>query len=297
MDESTDQSWIREHPLEVLKRHGVWARRGLGQNFLASVRDLERVAEAPELSGDEVLLEIGTGLGRLTALLAARARRVVGVEIDDRLHAIAAENLADCANVELLRCDALESKHRINPAVTSAVRDATEEAEGKFKVVSNLPYRISSPVVVNMLEWELRPVELYLMLQDEVAGRMTAEPGTGDYGPLTVYVDYWATVERLFTLGSHAFWPAPEVNSAFLRLRRCKERHCTEDYTAFAELVRRLFTSRRKTLRKALKLATKGVPVDRVIEDTELLPAMRVEELSVSDFEKLTEAVGERSKP
>ena len=297
MDESTDQAWVREHPREVLKRHGVWARRGLGQNFLASVRDLERVAGAADLRGDDVVLEIGTGLGRLTALLAARARQVVSVEIDDRLHAIAAGNLADYANVELLRCDALESKHRINPAVTAAVRGALEETEGRFKVVSNLPYRISSPAVVNMLEWELQPVELYLMLQDEVAARMTAEPGTGEYGPLTVYVDYWATVERLFTLGSHAFWPAPEVNSAFLRLARRPERRQTEDYAAFAELVRRLFTSRRKTLRKALKLATEDLPVDRLIGHTELSGKTRIEELIVADFEQLNEMLKRELNP
>jgi 16S rRNA (adenine1518-N6/adenine1519-N6)-dimethyltransferase len=201
------------HPRRVLEAHGLSARRAFGQNFLVAARDFDRVVEAAAVEAGEAVLEIGTGLGRLTARLAARARRVLSVEVDRGLHAISAENLRAFDNVDLLLGDFLAGKHAVNPAVTRAARAACEGTGRPLKVVSNLPYSISSPAIVCLLEWQVPVGEMYLMLQKEVADRVTAEPGRKDYGPLSVTVGYWADAEALFTLGRGAFWPAPEGHS------------------------------------------------------------------------------------
>ncbi len=282
--------WLSVHPRRVLKRHGLWAASRRGQNFLVSLAAMERIVNSAGLRQQEVVLEVGTGLGRMTALLAEEAAQVVSVEVDAGLHRIAEENLADFDNVTLLPCDFLESKHSIRPAVTEAVRTALSGRECPLKVVSNLPYSISSPAVINLLEWDPAPGEMYLTLQREVADRMTAAPGSGDYGPLTVFVDYWAAAELLFTLGRRDFWPVPEVTSAFVRLIRRPARRRDCGYEAFAQSVRDLFTFRRKTVRKALKLAVGAQQAERVLQCCELDGRRRVEELSVADFEAIAGA-------
>jgi 16S rRNA (adenine1518-N6/adenine1519-N6)-dimethyltransferase len=292
MSDLPDQAWLKAHPREVLREHGLWASKYRGQNFLVSSSAMERIVKSAGIGSDEVVLEVGTGLGRLTARLAAEAVHVVSIEVDEVLHGIARRNLADFPNVTLLLCDFLESKHRIQPAVTEAVRQALRETERALKVVSNLPYGISSPAVVNLLEWELEPKEMYLTLQREVADRMTADPGTGDYGPLTVFVRYWAEAEVLFNLGSADFWPAPDVTSSFIHLSRSREVGRAGDYDRFAGTVRELFTFRRKTVRKALRLAFGAEQARRALERSGVDGGKRVEGLSVADFQAIARASG-----
>jgi 16S rRNA (adenine1518-N6/adenine1519-N6)-dimethyltransferase len=241
------------HPREALKAHGLSARRGWGQNFLVSTETLDRIVEVAAVGPQDPVLEIGTGLGRLTARLAARARSVVSVEIDRGLHGIARGTLGAFENVTLLLGDFLASKHRISPNVTQAAGRACSRCGAPLKVVSNLPYGISSPAIVCMLEWLVPVGEMYLMLQKEVAGRLTAAAGTGEYGPLTVFARYWAEVEELFRLPRSAFWPAPEVSSALVRIAKRPGRQTDEEYAAFSEMVARLFTQRRKTLGRTLR--------------------------------------------
>ncbi|MHC4481706.1 MAG: 16S rRNA (adenine(1518)-N(6)/adenine(1519)-N(6))-dimethyltransferase RsmA [Planctomycetota bacterium] len=284
--------WLSRHPKDVLGEHGIRASRGLGQSFLIRSADLDNVAEAAQVTAEETVLEIGTGLGRLTARIAQRAARVVTVEIDARLHAIAAANLAATPNVALLCGDFLKSKHRISPAVTEAVRAALQESAAGLKVVSNLPYGISSPAIVNLLEWEVPPGEMCLMVQKEVAERLSAAPGGGDYGPLTVFVDYWATVEELLSLPPSAFWPAPQVSSRLLRITRRGERDRLCGYPAFAAVVRKLFETRRKSLGKILRVGWGREAADRALDGLGIDPMQRPEELSTADFEALAAELG-----
>lgn len=290
MSDVPDQAWLKAHPREVLREHGLWASKYRGQNFLVSSSVMERIVKSAGIRSDEVVLEVGTGLGRLTACLAVGAAHVVSVEVDEGLYGIAQANLADYGNVTLLLCDFLESKHRIQPAVTEAVREALRETERALRVVSNLPYGISSPAVVNLLEWELEPEHMYLTLQREVADRMTAEPGTGDYGPLTVFVRYWAEAEVLFNLGSADFWPAPDVTSSFVHLSRWRKAGRAEAYDSFARTVRELFTYRRKTVRRALRLALDGERARKVLDKCGLEGDKRVDNLTVGDFEAIATA-------
>ncbi len=281
------EGWEQRHPREVLKEREVWAKKSLGQHFLVDSEAMEKIVAAADLGPREAVLEVGTGLARLTARLARRAGRVVTVEIDRRLHAIARERLGEYPNVTVLRCDFLESKHRINPRVTEALAAAPGEAEPPPAVVSNLPYSISSPAVVNLLEWELRPERMVLTLQREVGQRMTAEAGTKDYGPLTVFVRYWAEVRELFSLPPQAFWPKPGVSSTVVELIRRPRRRRGEDYEAFAAAVRSVFNYRRKTVRKALSLAWDRPTAQRMLRGWSGQARTRVEELTVEDFETL----------
>jgi 16S rRNA (adenine1518-N6/adenine1519-N6)-dimethyltransferase len=158
--------------------------------------------------------------------------------------------------------------------------------------VSNLPYSISSPAVVDLLEWEVTVGRMYLMLQKEVADRLTAAPGRSEYGPLTVYVDYWASTERLFNMPRHAFWPAPEVSSTLVRVTRRPERRRTEEYDTFAAVVRKLFESRRKTLAHILRAGWGDEEGSRIMQQVGLDPKGRVGELSTGDFEAIARAAG-----
>ncbi|MCD6417089.1 MAG: ribosomal RNA small subunit methyltransferase A [Planctomycetes bacterium] len=282
--------WQERHPRQTLKRHGIRARRRLGQSFLVSPEAMDRIVDAADVSSDEVALEIGTGLGRLSARLAARARTVISVEIDGRLHEVARRHLREFANVRLLREDFLESKHSINPAVTEAGEAALQGSAGPLKVVSNLPYCISSPAVVNLLEWDFQPRSLYLTLQREVAERMLASPGARQYGPLTVYVDYWATVRALFALGRDAFWPAPAVSSTVVEVVCRPSRRRDETYEKFAVVVRKLFGQRRKMLRGALRRAWDREVAEHVLKATGLDPDSRAEGLATDDFLAIAEA-------
>ncbi len=275
------------HPRRVLEAHGLRARRAFGQNFLVAAADFDRIVETAGVRADEAVLEIGPGLGALTARLAARARRVVAVEVDRGLHAVATETLRAFDNVDLLLGDFLAGKHSINPEVTCAARAAVEPTGLPLKVVSNLPYSISSPAIVCLLEWEVPVGEMYLMLQEEVAQRATASPGGKEYGPLTVTVGYWAEAEVRFTLGRGAFWPAPQVRSALVRVAKRPGPADAAEYAAFSALVARLFSQRRKTIARTLREGWGAERALAALASLGIAETARVEELSVEQLRAL----------
>jgi len=280
------------HPRQMMRQLGLRPSRRLGQNFLVSGRTLDRIVELSGLSGREVVLEVGTGLGRLAARLAARAGRLVTVEVDRALHAAAQARLAPLENVTSLWCDFLSGKHAINPEVERAVREALAAPRGALKVVSNLPYCISSPALVALLEWELAPEELCLMLQKEVADRVLAGPGTATYGPLSAFVGYWARAERLMSVPRRAFWPQPAVSSSLLRLVRTRTREQASGYADFARVVRTLFTARRKSIGHALRARWGPAATEQVTAATGLAPSERVERLGVAELEQIARLLG-----
>lgn len=288
---STDDSASSDHPRSVLDRHGLRASPSRGQNFLLWGSALDRIVRTAELRPADAVLEVGAGLGRLTRRLADRACRVVGVEVDSGLFDIARRRLEGRRNVRLLHCDFLESKHRIDPAVTGAVRKAGEECPGDLKVVSNLPYCIASPALVCLLEWELPVAGAFVLLQSDVADRLTAGPGSGDYGPLTVLVRYWASVEKAFDLPPHAFWPQPRVSSTFVKVLPDGSGGRAADYECFRKAVAKLFQLRRKTLRKGLKVWLGNRAADRLLQETGLPPSGRPETLEPGGFVALADAL------
>ena len=253
------------HPRQLLNAFGAKPRKGMGQNFLVSARTMDRMVLLAGVDSNDVVLEIGTGLGRLTERLARKAAHVVTVEVDARLARIASARLADFANVRLLGCDFLRGKHRINPLVTDAVEQAQSGAKW-LKVVSDLPYRISSPAVVCLLEWGVPLQGIHVMLQSDVADRLLGPPGSKQYGALTVFVQYRARVERLFSLPPEAFWPSPKVCSSFVRIVPSTPHPAAADYEAFRAAVSILFQNRRKTLGRALLIGWGHEAARRILQ-------------------------------
>ena len=280
------------HPREELNERDLWARSKWGQNFLVSPDQLDRVVDAAELSGKEVVFEVGAGLGRLSRRLAAEAGRLVTVEIDRGLHAAAAARLEGLDNVRLLCVDVLEDKHTLNADVDAAVRKALGETGASLKVVGNLPYWISSPLLLALLEWDVPLEGIFVMLQEEVADRLLASAGDDQYGPLTVVVNHWGRVEKLFDMPAAAFWPQPEIDSTFVRVTPRPINPRPDSYALFHQLVNTLFQNRRKMVRKGLKIGWSRDVSARVQEQSGVDGRKRPEKLTTEEFVALANALG-----
>lgn len=236
---------------ELLGRAGLRPRKRFGQHFLIDGNLMRRLADSAELQPDDVVLEVGAGTGGLTDLLANRAGRVVCVEIDMDLFSILSERFGDRANVELICGDVLEQKHRLLSAVGKALRGCN--ARGGVKLVSNLPYDIATPLLMNLLVDYPQMSRFCFTVQAEVGDRITAQPGTKAYGPLSILARTICTAQTVARIGPQSFWPRPLVDSVMLRLDRCEPAVLDGDALArFSSLVRGVFEHRRKTLRSAL---------------------------------------------
>ncbi|HEX8911037.1 MAG TPA: 16S rRNA (adenine(1518)-N(6)/adenine(1519)-N(6))-dimethyltransferase RsmA [Humisphaera sp.] len=234
-------------------------RHRFGQNFMIDGNLVRLVADAGELSAADWCLEVGPGTGTLTEELIARAGRVTAVEIDRDLARLLRERLADRATFQLVEGDALASKHELNPELAATIVQA--RAAGLVpKLVANLPYNIASPLVIELL---IAGVELLAFtVQKEVADRFKGAAGSDDYGPLTVMAQLLGKVEVMRTLPPQAFWPAPKIDSALVRVRR--DDRLGDGVRSFEKFVHGVFSFRRKTLRKAIDQA--GYDAARVLE-------------------------------
>jgi 16S rRNA (adenine1518-N6/adenine1519-N6)-dimethyltransferase len=274
---------------EVLRRHGFSFKKQLGQNFLIDERVLTRIVDAAELGPDDGVFEIGPGAGVLTRWLAERAKRVVAVEKDAALRPVLAETLAGCENVVLRFADALQLD--LAPLWT--------EFSGCRRVVmaANLPYYVTTPLLFHVLESRVPLDTMVLMVQREVADRLTASPGGKDYGALTVAVQYHTTVERVCVVHPGAFLPPPNVDSTVVRLRR-RRRPAVDvlDEAAFFRIVRAAFSVRRKTLLNALSSGL-GMDKDQCrmwLEASGIDPNRRGETLNLHEFAALANTMGAR---
>ncbi len=278
---------FREVGLEPNKRHG--------QNFLIDYNIIELLARSAQLSSGDVVLEVGTGTGALTSLLAAEAGHVVTVEIDGHLHQLASEELESAGNVTMLHQDALKSKNRIHKNVLEAVRSARSMIpDRRFKLAANLPYNIATPLISNLLRWSLIPDTMTVTIQKELADRMLAGPGTKDYGALSVWVQSLCDGTLVRVLPPSVFWPRPKVDSAIIHLQHQPQRRAEiPDIEFFHRFVRSIFFHRRKFLRSvaisAFKVELNKTQVDEVLEQAALSSTARAEELSVQELQQLCE--------
>ncbi len=225
-----------------------------GQNFLIDLNLLRVIVESAELSSNDVVLEVGTGMGSLTAQMAPQVAHVVTVEIDPRLHQLASEELIEVPNITMLNTDALAGKHTIEPTVLSAVNDQLAAAPGRrFKLVANLPYSVATPLISNLLTLDRPPDLMTITIQKELADRLAAQPSTKDYGPLSLWVQAQCRVEILRLMPPAVFWPRPKVESAIVRMTLEPERRgAIFDLQFFHDFVRAVFLHRRKFLRGVL---------------------------------------------
>jgi 16S rRNA (adenine1518-N6/adenine1519-N6)-dimethyltransferase len=276
---------------------GIQPRNKFGQNFLIDLNLLQVLFDAAAIGPDDVVLEVGTGTGSLTALLAQHAAAVVTVEVDPRMYQLAAEELHRFDNVVMLHGDALKSKNRINPAVFDAVRPLLATAPGRqFKLVANLPYNIATPILGNLLDEDEPPRTMTATIQKELAERITAKPGDKDYGALSLWIQAQSRVEILRILPPDVFWPRPKVSSAFIQITADNQlRGRIPDRKFYHDFLRAIFLHRRKFLRSQLLNAAKDKldkpQVDAILDNLDLPPSARAEQLNVDEMLALCEAV------
>lgn len=268
-----------------LKKHHITLQKKYGQNFIGDPALLERIATVCDWQPGDRALEIGPGAGTLTRAIAREAEEVLAVEIDRRLAPLLEETLADCANVHLVFTDALKAD------LDALMRD-TLGWDGRYKLIANLPYYITTPLIMHVLEDSEKVSELVIMVQKEVGERLCAAPGSKAYGAVTVMVQYAATVARAFDVGRHAFAPAPEVDSTILHLIPYEKRPIQAQSDAvLRRVVKAAFSQRRKTLRNSLSsLGCDKALIKQALEAASIEDSRRAETLSVAEFVALADA-------
>lgn len=274
---------------QLIAKHGFVLKKSLGQNFLIDRNILLNIVEAAELEAADGVLEIGPGIGALTEQLARRAGSVVAIELDGRLLPILEESLAGYPNVSIVHGDVLKVD------LVKLFQDRFRDAE-RVKVVANLPYYVTTPIIMKLLEERLPISSIVVMIQKEVAERLSAGPGTKDYGSLSIAVQYYSEAETVAFVPRTAFLPQPNVDSAVVRLRlREYPSVKVEDERWFFEVVHAAFAQRRKTL--ANNLLGRFLPKDRRAELEAILascgidPGRRGETLSLEEFARLSDAL------
>lgn len=270
---------------EILSTYAFSFKKSLGQNFLVDLNTLQNIIEKAGINESVGVIEVGPGIGALTEQLAIHSDKVVAFEIDQRLLPILDETLADYSNVEVIHQDILEA-------------DVAEVIQGRFDegqevhIVANLPYYITTPILMKLLEEKLPISSLTIMIQKEVADRMAAEPNNKSYGSLTVAVQYYTNAEIVLDVPRSVFMPQPNVDSSVLRLEmRDTPPVDVHDENLFFEIVRASFVHRRKTLRNNLvshykKKYTKE-EINSILEKTKVDGARRGESLTMEEFASL----------
>lgn len=277
---------IPKNTIEVLQKYQFNFQKKFGQNFLIDPSVLDRIVSAAEIGKDDCVLEIGPGIGTMTQYLAESAREVIAVEIDKNLVPILEDTLSEYENVSVINDDIL--KVDIN-------RIVREQNGGKpIKVVANLPYYITTPIILGLFENHVPLDSITVMVQKEVADRMQVGPGTKDYGALSLAVQYYARPEIVANVPPNCFIPRPNVSSAVIRLTRYEQPpvQVSDERKMFA-LIRASFNQRRKTLANSLSNAP-GLGLTRqrvmeVLEKMQLSPTIRGEALTLEQFAELSD--------
>jgi 16S rRNA (adenine1518-N6/adenine1519-N6)-dimethyltransferase len=272
----------------VLKRHGFTFKKSLGQNFLTNPTILQNIVDAAGLTQADDVIEVGPGIGALTQFIAENSNHVLALEVDGRLLPVLAETLDGYLNVEVVLEDVLKA---------DLPKLVAEHFDGKhnLKVVANLPYYITTPILTHLMNSQLPFTSLTVMMQKEVADRLTAKPNSKDYGSLTIAIQQQMDVQVAFEVKRTNFVPAPNVDSAIVTLtRRAEPLIAVNNQASFDKLTRGAFAARRKTLwnnlvnlygkanRDALKKALETAGIDAKV---------RAEDLSIAEFGRLSDAL------
>ena len=273
----------------VMAEAGITFRKEFGQNFLTNRIIPEEIAEQCADDKGSMILEIGPGIGCLTAELASRYAKVVAVEIDKGLIPVLDKTLADFDNVAVINDDVMKIDL---PALIA------KHSEGRpVSVCANLPYYITTPILMMLLESGIKFSTITVMVQNEVAGRLTAAPGTADYGAITAVLGYYGTVRRLFKVSAGSFVPAPKVDSAVIRIDLYREpKFNPKSEKLFKSLIKAAFEMRRKTLQNAISAKLQGYSKEEIKDAILALgypETVRGERLSTEDFVNLSDKLFE----
>ena len=279
-----------KNTIEIIQKYEFMFQKKFGQNFLIDTHVLEKIISAAGITKNDCVLEIGPGIGTMTQYLAENAGHVVAVEIDRNLIPILKETLADYNNVTVINEDIL----RVD------IKALAEEYNGgkPIKVVANLPYYITTPIIMGLFESGVPIDNITVMVQKEVADRMKEGPGSKDYGALSLAVQYYAEPEIVANVPPNCFIPRPNVGSAVIRLTRHKEMPVeVKDPALMFKIIRASFNQRRKTLQNGLgnapELPYTKEQIAAAIAEMGLIPTIRGEALSLAQFAQLSDILGE----
>lgn len=279
-----------------MEEAGIRPVSKFGQNFLIDLNLVNMIADSAHLTEQDVALEVGTGTGSLTGLIAQKAGRVITVEIDQNLWQLAQEELAGFNNITFLQQDALRNKNNLNPILIDTIRQAMSEIEGaRLKLVANLPYNIATPLISNLLTLdEFVPTSMTVTIQKELAERIVARPGTKDFGALSLWIQAQCNPEIVRIMSPKVFWPRPKVDSAIIHIETdTAKRNRIPDLAYYHRFVRSLFIHRRKLLRGVLVSVFKNElskhEIDTVLEGINLTGSIRAEQLAVPVIFELCE--------
>jgi len=281
---------ITQRTIEIIKKYDFVFQKKFGQNFLIDQRVLDKIIAAADIGPDDCVLEIGPGIGTLTRCLAEAAGQVIAVEIDKNLIPILGDVLSEYHNITVINEDILKVD----------IQALVDEKNGgrPIKVVANLPYYITTPIIMGLFESNVPIDNITVMVQKEVADRMQVGPGTKDYGALSLAVQYYAEPYIVANVPQNCFIPRPNVGSAVIRLTRHKEKPVTvKNEQHMFRLVRASFNQRRKTLQNALhNMAELNLSKEQVVnalKEMGLSETIRGEKLTLEDFARLSDLLSE----
>ena len=271
---------------EIIKKYDFSVQKKFGQNFLIDEHVLDKIIDAAQIDVTYGVIEIGPGLGTMTRRLAALSKKVVAIEIDRQLIPILSDTLSDCDNVKVINADVMKTD------LGSLIDE--EFGDMPVKVVANLPYYITTPIVMSLLEGRFAIESITIMIQKEVAERMRAVPGSKDYGALSLAVGYYADAYIAANVPPNCFMPRPKVGSCVIRLNIRKEPFVSvRDEKQMFALIRGAFNQRRKTLVNAVAnyegLSFKKEEIEEALKKLDLSPSIRGEALDLQQFAALSD--------
>ena len=279
-----------KNTIEVIQKYNFAFQKKFGQNFLIDTHVLDKIISAAGMTKEDTVLEVGPGIGTMTQRLSQAAGQVIAVEIDTNLIPILKDTLQDCENVTVINEDILKID----------IKKLAEEKGGgrPVKVVANLPYYITTPIIMGLFESGVPIDNITVMVQKEVADRMKEGPGSKDYGALSLAVQYYAEPEIVANVPPNCFIPRPNVGSAVIRLTRHKEMPVeVKDPALMFKIIRASFNQRRKTLQNGLgnapELPYTKEQIAAAIAEMGLTPTIRGEALSLAQFAQLSDILGE----
>ena len=272
--------------LDIMHKHGFHTIKAFGQNFLADEHYVNSIVDAADISNDDVVIEVGPGIGTLTQLMCMRAKHVIAIEIDKKLIPVLNDTLADFDNLTIVNQDILKTD------IKSLVNEYSPTRA--VKIVSNLPYYITTPVIMRFIEEDIPFSLMVLMVQSEVADRLSASSGSKDYGVLSVMLQCVCDIEFMLKVPASVFIPRPQVSSGVIRLRPKEKRLTSKNSDLFRIIVKGAFMQRRKTLLNSLssvselKTLTKA-DITEILRQAGIPAAERCENLSIEQFIALTD--------
>ena len=280
---------LHQQVLYLLRKHGIFPQKRLGQHFLINDEAAEKICKAAKISETDLILEIGSGLGQLSRILAQRVRGVIALEFDPKLYEILKGEFKEFGNITLIRADATRCDYE------KMVKDFSGPQE-KMKVIGNLPYNVAVPILVRLGKVRNKISLIIATLQKELAERFHALPGRKAYGDLSIFIQYFYEVHKVAFLPAEAFYPQPKVMSEIIVLYPLKDPPVfLQDEHLFFRLVRAAFSQRRKTLQNALKAHPElGIPSEQwstLLKKASICPQRRVETLSIGEFARLSNVV------